>query len=233
MNPARTILRRAYDAAALVALLNMLGLIGLGVVLWRRGALDREKIQRLAGVFRDEETESDDVVDGGRTQLPDGRAKPPPVGGDALEEAQIDAEMLRLEGQRIAAELDQRLALNNAILLRVMTERERFREEQAQIEEERKQAQARRNAPGFRKQIAIFEALSPKVALEHLLAMPDSDEAARLLVAISTRKAKKIVETAKRGVKMEKMKTILQRVREVAPARSTALDAGGEGNATS
>ena len=95
------------------------------------------------------------------------------------------------------------------------------------VDDAREEEQAlhqQRLEDGFKKQIAIYESLAPKIALEHLLAMPDPDEAAKILLEIQTRQAKKIVETAKRGDRMKRMKTILQRVREVAPDRSAELD---------
>ena len=60
--------------------------------------------------------------------------------------------------------------------------------------------------------------------MQHLLAMSEPDDAARILLEIQTRKAKKIVEAAKRGNQMERMKAILKRVREVAPDRSAELE---------
>ena len=59
--------------------------------------------------------------------------------------------------------------------------------------------------------------------MQHLLALPEPDDAAKLLLEMNTRKAKKIVEAAKSGGQLTKMQNILRRVRQVAPDRSLEL----------
>lgn len=222
-----SILRRAYDAVALFALLNILGVGALIALLASSGTVDLKKVRTIVAILRgvelvpivtDEPTETTGVVTDEETP---GRAV------DVVAKSQIDMEILRREAERIKTELDQRLALNNSILLRVTTERERFQREVDQSRQQLESSTQQRREEGFLKQIAIYESLSPKVAVEHLLALPDIDEAAKVLLEIQTRKAKKIVESAKRADQMAKMKLILRRVREVAPDRSVELEADG------
>ena len=59
--------------------------------------------------------------------------------------------------------------------------------------------------------------MNPRMALEHLLALEDADQAARFLAAMDTDRAKKIVELAKRPEQLTMMKKILQRMQDVAP----------------
>lgn len=223
MMPRPSILRQVYDAAALVAVLNVLGLFALGGLLMWSGAINGEKLRRIVGVLRGEEPPpvEEQVVEAQEEEASDQT----PV--EAVAQSQMDLDIMRLEGERIKQELDQRLALNSSILLRVMTEREKFEQQRKENEAKQQDALARRRAEGFRKQIGIYEALSPKVALKHLLDMSDPDEAARVLLEMTTRKAKKIVETAKSGDQLQKMKVILRRVRDVAPDRSAELEATG------
>lgn len=219
-----SIFRRAYDAVALFALLNMLALGALAAILVMSGAVNAEKAQRVVAVMRGDEpppTEAAVPEQPAKAVMDTGGAE---TGRDVVAESERDAEILRRESERIKAELDQRLALNNRILLRVMTEREGFQKERGQAKEQQQASHDQRHEEGFKKQIAIYESLAPKIAVEHLLAMSDPDEAAKILLEIQTRKAKKIVEAAKRGDQMKKMKTILQRVREVAPDRSAELE---------
>ncbi len=219
-----SIFRRAYDAVALFALLNMLALGALAAILVMSGAVNVEKAQRVVAVMRGDEpppTEAAVPEQPAKAMTNAGGAE---TGGDVVAESERDAEILRRESERIKAELDQRLALNNHILLRVMTEREGFQEKREQAKKQQQASYDQRHEEGFKKQIAIYESLAPKIAVEHLLAMSDPDEAAKILLEIQTRKAKKIVEAAKRGDQMKKMKTILQRVREVAPDRSAELE---------
>ncbi len=219
-----SMIRRAYDGLALFALLNVLGVGALGAVLVSGGVLNAEKARRIVGIMRDTDVSSGDEavpeepVDAGMD------VAQPAAGTDAVVESQMDVEIIRRESERIKAELDQRLALNNSILLRVVTERERFQRELEEAASRQEESFKRRREEGFRKQIAIYESLSPKVAIQHLLALEEPDDAARILLEMETRKAKKIVEAAKRGDQIEKMKRILWRVREVAPDRSFELE---------
>ena len=131
------------------------------------------------------------------------------------------------EAERIRVELEQQLALVHSMMLRVTTAREAFAKE-TQEQADRDEVTSNANEQeGYKKQIEIYEALSPKVAVEHLLSMADPAEAAGILVEMETRKAKKIVESAKRGKQLAQMKAILRRVREVSPGRSAELSSQG------
>ena len=102
-------------------------------------------------------------------------------------------------------------------------EREAFKSERDAAAQRKQTAAMEKETQGFEKQIAIYENLAPKIAVQHLLGLEDPDEAARVLLALKTRKAKKIVEAAKGDTQSRQMMTILRRIREVAPGRSSDL----------
>ncbi len=225
MTTPTSIFKRAYHTVALFALLNVLAVGGLVGYLVGSGVLDVKKGRRLVSVMRGEDLTQTDTTP---AETPvDATMEPAetPTTGEAVAESQMGVEIMRREGERIKAELDQRLALNNSILLRVMTERERFQREQDEAANQQEASRKLRGEEGFKKQLAILESLNPKIAVQHLLAVSDPDDAARILLQIDTRKAKKIVESAKSGDEIEKMKLILRRVREVAPEQSAELAA--------
>ena len=225
INPAPSIFKRAYDGLALFCVLNMLAVGGLIAFLAGNGAIDLEKFRRVVAVMRGEDpVTADDEAATSADAASEGAADS--VFVDPIAESQTDVELMRLESDRISAELAQRLALNNSILLRITAERERFAEDRERAEAAEQAAMLARQDEGFQKQLAIYESLAPKVAVEHLLSLSEADEAARVLLELSTRKAKKIVEAAKRPDQNQKMKAILRRVRDVAPQRSTELEQG-------
>lgn len=219
-----SVFKQAYDAVALFAVLNLVGLGALGAYLIGSSVVNGEKLRRIVAVLRGEDPSPGDVEVSEKRETAADEATTPATGADAIAESQMDLEIMRRESDRIKAELDQRLALNNSILLRVMTEREDFQRDREEASQEQDAAARQRREEGFEKQIAIYESLAPKIAVQHLLAMSEPDESARVLLEMNTRKAKAIVEAAKRGDQMEKMKVILQRVREVAPERSEELE---------
>ncbi len=219
------ILKRTYDIVALFALANVLALGGLAVYLVGSGAVSGEELREIAVVLRG----------GAKDLATGGEAKPEPLArtpeatasvevDNAGTDAQMEVEILRREAERIKVELDQRLALNNSILLKVRTEREAFKAERQAAQREDQAEVALRRDVGFEKQVAIIESLAPKIAVQHLLGMSDPDEAAKILMAIETGKARKIVEGARRGDELTRMQVILQRVRDAAPNRSAELD---------
>lgn len=223
-----SIFKRAYDAVTLFALLNLLTIGGLCALLAANGAIDAEKVRRIVAVMRGDEPGQEAAPAAERPEEPAVGGEQETMDKDLATESEVGIEIMRREAERVKAELDQRLALNNNILLRVMTERERFRREVDEAAKREEASLEQRRAEGFRKQIAIYESLRPKVAVQHLLAMPEADDAAKILLEMDTRKAKKVVEMAKRGDQMEKMKTVLRRVREVAPDRSAELESSDQ-----
>lgn len=219
-------LRRTFDAFALVAILNIFGLVALVGLTIQNGTLNRDKAQRMLAVLRGEDMESDTTAE--ENAEDDATTEEPATGMDPIAESEMGIEIMRREGERVKAELDQRLALNNSILLRVTAERERIQEEKDAVARQREESTKQRRTEGFKKQIDIFESLAPKVAVQHLLSLSDPDEAAKILLEMSTGRSKKIVEAAKRGDQMSKMKAILRRIRDVAPDRSGDLDPNGD-----
>jgi len=213
------LLRRTYDYVALFALLHVIAAIGMGAYLIGSGAVTPEKVQRIAVVLRGDESSADD--DESKPQKPKAMLASAEVDQNRNGDGTLmDGELLRLEAQRIKAELDQRLTMNHNIMLRVTTQRDEFKRAQQAATQTAQRSEQERQEEGFQKQLAIFEALSPKVAVEHLLNLESTDEAARVLLEMDTRKAKKIVESAKGGAELKRMQAILQRVRDVAPDRS-------------
>ncbi|UCF32856.1 MAG: hypothetical protein JSV78_11040 [Phycisphaerales bacterium] len=210
--------KRAYDIIALIAIVNVLALMGVLGYGISTGAIDREKMVRIVAVLR-----GDDRV---REQQESAEAKDEfqePVSAESEGVARANAEMIRHEKQRAITEVEHKLALCNSIMLRVQMERESFRRERAEAEQLDRQKETVREDEGFKKQLAILEKLSPKVAVEHLIALPDADDAARLLAEMQPRQAKKIVEAAKSGNQLAFMQRIVQRVREVAPTQADEM----------
>jgi hypothetical protein len=220
------IFRRAYDVVALFALLNMAALVGVVGYLVGTGAVDGEKVRKAALVLRGQPLHVSQAQ--AEESKPASAVAKPASSKENAVESEEELEIAHRESERIKAELEQRLALNNSILLKVRTEREAFQKERETATKHEQASANIQREEGFKKQVAIMEALSPKVAIQHLLGLSDPDEAAKVLMAMETGKAKKIVESAKRGDETTQMKRILQRVREAAPSRVAELGREGE-----
>jgi len=224
MTPKPSSIRRLYDAAALFAVLNMTAAVALIGYVLATGAVDAKKLREVGMVLR-----GVPLAAAATPQTPPTSTEsltPTHPGKEVGAESEADVEMAHCEAERIRTELEQRLALSNSILLKIREEREAFQKERDAEALRVKTAAEVQKTDGFQKQVAILESLSAKVALEHLMAVEDVDEAAKVLAALSTSKAKKIIESAKRGAEKEQMKTILRRLRETVPTK--LADLGGE-----
>lgn len=226
-------IRRLYRFFAAVATVHVMGLIALGVGLAATGSVDRGRLRNALWVLRGFELPSPARAAAATptAALP----QPAPTDSASTDAMPVrtpeDLEVLRRESERISKELEQRLALTNSMLLRVTSAREELERDRQKLQKDRETASKRtsmaaRDTEGFRRQVEIFEGLNPKVAMEHLLALEDPAEAALLLSSVDTRKANKIVESAKTAEQQKKMKDVLQRVRDVAP--EPAPSASGE-----
>lgn len=231
----RGILKRAYDAIALMALLNIVGLVGVVGVLAGTGTLTKDKAQSIVEIMRAPKpsatTTATPAGDGATPAAGRGRTDSTTTSAASPALSDMELEVVHREAERIKVEIDQRLALANGIMLKVRTEREAFRKDRDATAKQEQTAQARQQDEGFRKEIAIVESLSSKMALQHLLGLNDPDQAANMLMAMDTDRAKKIVESAKRGEDLARMKVIVQRLRDVRPSRGDEFRAEANGEA--
>lgn len=213
IKPPKNLLKSLYDTGALLAVLNMLVLFGVVSAMAMNGTLTATKVRDMAEVLRGEPVfTTQQAPDPKPTAAPAISAAPAPTPVTA-----DDVATMELEAQRLQAELDQRVALANSIMLKVRREREAFRQERDAAQKQAEAEKARQQDQGFQKQLEILTSLAPKTALEHLLALNDMHKAARILMSMETDQAKKIVESARRGEELARMKVIVQLMQDVTP----------------
>jgi hypothetical protein len=223
---APSLVKKTYAGVALFAIVNLLTLAGVTAYALTSGLLSKDKAVQIASILngRVHANESGSPTDAsGAALVSSGLTSTGPSSSSQVS-SQEEMNILLYESERLKAELDQQLALVHSMMLRVTTAREALASERkafAQRQESQTQAQ---NDDGFKKQIELYEALRPKVAAEHLLSLDSLDDAAAILTQMQTRKAKAIIETAKRGDQMKKMKDILRRVSEASPERTELLE---------
>lgn len=220
-------IRRLYRLFAAFASVHVVALIALAVALVVSGSVDMGRVRKALWVLRGFELPSPARA---AAASPTEALPPQPVESDSTSADTMpvrtpeDLEVLRRESERIGKELEQRLALTNSMLLRVTSAREELERDRAKMQKDRDLASKRtslaaRDTEGFRRQVEIFDGLNPKVAMEHLLGLEDPTEAALLLSSVDTRKANKIIESAKSTEQQKKMQDVLQRIRDVTPDR--------------
>lgn len=224
IEPPKKGLRSIYDAVALVAIVNVVVLGGVVGFFAANGTLNAEKVQKAARVLRGEVAEA--VVSMPPAEGSKAPKAAPVTSRTAVSEEEMD--LMQREAERLKTEVDQRVALANSIMLKVKTEREAFRREKEAAAKQQEADRSRQHEEGFQKQLQILTSLGPKSALEHILSLNDPDKSAKILAAMDTDRAKKIVESAKRGDELAKMKVILQRMQDVVGGDELRAQAGEE-----
>ena len=116
-------------------------------------------------------------------------------------------------------------AMAEAARLEVLRERERMEQQRKQWEASRQKELETSQQSGARKELEYLASIKPAQALVLLRGKPDP-EAARVLMAMETRKGKKIIELCKKPDEQEWCKRILELIREKNNVQAAAL-AGG------
>jgi len=219
----RSLLKRVYEMAALLALLNVLVLGGVVAAAVATKSVTGEKLERMMDILREQEPAPEEEEDTSAEAEKPTQAASVIAADDASAQSQVSEEVMRREAARVKEELDQQLALVQRAVMVHSMKSEEFEHRQAEAAKQEQDISNERDEAGFTKMVEIYNGLSPKVAVEMLLSMPEPDDAARILLAMDGRKAKKLVEAAKKINRMDTMQDVLQRVREVAPRRSDEL----------
>lgn len=207
--------KRAYNYAAVIALVNCAAALGMMGYCAFSGTLNAGALRRAVQALRGETPSF-----GGESGVPAASVLLPEVGkGPHLDnlasKSQMEIEILYREAERVKVELAQRLALNKSILVQVENERDAFRRQQELQRRRQEESEKQVRDEGFERQVEIFQALSPKVAVHHLLGMSDAQEAAKILKALEPDRARKIIEAARRDPELSQMQAIVQKVRDV------------------
>ena len=113
----------------------------------------------------------------------------------------------------------------NAARVELTREREAFKRQQDEKRVQREEQIEKAALPGYRKELEIIEALSPKTALGQLMTMTDA-EAARIVFNLDTRKVKKLFESARSEEQLRKMASIRKMLRDI---RGDSGDSSSEG----
>lgn len=216
-------IKKTYRLAASLALWHLLAGGAFGAYWLGSGRLDLDRMRRIAAILAGKEEPM---------PMPAESSDPsrllPVLAESKPAERREDEELAWRTAERYRVEIEQRLKFINAErldLTRQREELERLREQDRRREQEEIETVS---GPGYEKELELVTTMAPKAALKHLLTLPDAD-AARVLFELETRKAKKIIESAKTAEESTKIEMVLRLMRELKPLEKSA--GGGEGQA--
>lgn len=145
---------------------------------------------------------------------------------DQSREAVTDRELALRERNRFEAEINQRLALANSIMLQVTTKLDALHAEVDAFEKRKTSEAGLRDDEGFKKELEVFKTLKPAQAFEYL-SRKDVAESARLLIEMDPRTIGAILQSAKTPDTKKKADEILGKMREVAPTSVSQVETAG------
>jgi hypothetical protein len=210
------VLKKVYHGVALVALLNLAVVGGSIGYLAATGRLTVERVERAADALRGEWPEEPEAQ-------PEAEAAAPLGSADTLYRDQGEEEVVRLRADRRRAELQQQVSTIAAARLEVTRQREALERRYDEMRSQAKQREQQEESEGFKKELDLLSSVKPKVAVGYLLEKPREDAAA-LLLAMETRKGKRLVEAAKTVSQRRAMADVLEMLREMSPEQADLLN---------
>ncbi len=194
------LLRPVYAVAALLALIHIALLIGVGVFAYTTGRVDRETIEGVAAVLRGKPIGSPPVG------VVDAAATGPQASADTSAQMIQDTleaeEMERFKQQRALADLRQLDMLWNRRALKLQKDQEAFDARVEAYAAQRRKRQEQDLGDAHKKLIATVAQMDPKKSRDFLLNSSDAD-ALRILLELSVRKRKSILESCKSASETE------------------------------
>ena len=223
---------------AMICIVNVLMLLGLGGFLWGTGRLNKPKAQTIADMLRQPgspeglrakvyEIMAPPTTQGAQSRPTSGPASAAALTGLEPASAQeridylqktLEAERLRLqsEAQKLHEEQELLVAKQNQLDL----ERKTLADQKRAYEQMVAGATTQSDAAGFQKSMEIFEELKPKQVKDLLMAMP-ADQIARYISAMEPDRAAKVIGEFKNTGEKELLNEALDRVRGVTTAPGT------------
>jgi hypothetical protein len=148
------------------------------------------------------------------------------AGENDLEDLQADNEAAsggRLEMMR--RQLANEQALQEAVRVKLQRDQEQFEQERKLWAATRQKEMASNQQGGVQKELDYLSSIKPAQALA-LLRTKSDDQASRILMAMETRKGKKIIELCKTADDKDWVKRILELIRQQSNIQAQALTGG-------
>jgi hypothetical protein len=211
------VLGKLYHSLAVLSIAMVLAAGGLLGLLAGTGRLTTERLATIASLLRGEAVDMDREeaaeVAGTPAEAEPGNRSP---SAEELRRQRREEQLRRALGERAYRDrLAQRELLDQA-LQHLITEQERFENEQARARAELERRQAEALDEGFEKELKLVSKLSPKLAKEHIILKwrESPPDAVRLLNALSESTGKRILGQMKTPEEIQIMHELLERLSE-------------------
>ncbi|MCB9851817.1 MAG: hypothetical protein H6819_01875 [Phycisphaerales bacterium] len=217
-------MREFVSVLAMLAVIHVLGFVGLGAYAYNKGWLAPDRVRAAAAALTGEEKSAT------TTQPASGEAivAAPATGAQRIdniiqrnEEAE---ERYRIELERRDRELRDAFALLETKWLEVVRQQETLEAQKKQFEAEQERLASEAGNSGLQAEIDTLASVDAKTALP-LLRQKDDADVVRILMAMDERKRTKIVKQCKSTEERQWIGRILEQFHENSVAQAEALGA--------
>ena len=199
-----------YQVICLLAIANLVAIVGVVAFLYGTGRLDGERLEQIAAVLRGEDLAEAAATTPAATQP----ATQPLEKGTAetrLARAREEGDLAQRLLERRGRELEDRQQLADAMMLDIIRRQETLAEEQAALDEQQRKIREERLRSGFVKELELLAAVKPKVRKD-LLAQKSDADVVRLMMEMDERAGKQVIEVCKTPEEKAWMARILHRI---------------------
>jgi flagellar motility protein MotE (MotC chaperone) len=186
-------LRKLYQAVAMIALINLFAVVGMVTFLFVSGRLNEERINQIGKVLRGEFPATQEVA----TTQPAATQPTPRESRAEIADLQAKRELYRLVGERLQNEVSQRQALNDSVQLEVLRRLEEIEKKNQRFEQEKKEFKKQNEQEGFGQALDMYSAMDPKLAKELLRTKEKDADVVQLLMKMEPNRRTKIVNACK------------------------------------
>lgn len=213
--------RRIVSILGILSLVAVLAAGGAAAYLAVKGTLNKQSLKTAVAAVTSQPAQA-----GAAASQPGTTSQPGPAPASKLlaEGRQTEAAAMG-ELEMFRRQVNNERSMVEAARLEMQRERERMDQQRKQWEANRQKDLEASQQSGAQKELEILSSIKPAQALSVLRGKPDP-QAARSIMAMETRKAKKIIELCKTTEETEWRKRILELIREQNNVQAAAL-AGG------
>jgi len=209
-------LKTLYSLAALLAILHIVGLVGAAGYLYSNGTLTTQNIKAAADALRGR---GPVVASAGATQ--DKPAAETTSSEESISREQDHEEMARRGEERRVSELHQKQVAVNLLMQKVTEDLEKLEGDRVIFEQKNQKHVKDAQQEGFKKTLQLLESAAPDSAKTLMFQGLAPEEAAELMLQMSTRKGMKILEAGLTDPTLQgRALQVFKMIRETAPAGS-------------
>ncbi len=216
--------KQLYNALAMLALINMLAMLGLFGFLFHKGKLNAEKVNRLAAVIRGEIDTTAASTEGA---LASATARPEDVAessSEKIKQALEEGEIKQLRLEREEQDLKHRQNLLDRRMITFQRDKDEHTKQVQEQEQMQKKKQEQALSSSYLEVVSAIENIKPVAAVEVLMTKGDPD-CVKILQSMDEMKRTKIFNACKTA----EQKAWRDRVITQMLKQPVAVGTGGEG----